>query len=96
MIGNNTGIYNGTFFDLGSEGCVTIGDYCTIVGAIFSSNGCIIVGDYVFIAHEVTIADCVFATPEHTLPTPEILIGDNVWIGSRSISWVASISARAP
>ena len=37
VIGNNTGVYNGTFFDLGSEGSVTIGDYCTIVGAILST-----------------------------------------------------------
>jgi acetyltransferase-like isoleucine patch superfamily enzyme len=86
VIGNNTGVYNGTFFDLGSEGSVTIGDYCTIVGAILSTNSRIIVGDYVFIAHEVTIADCAFATPEHTDAIPsDVFIGDNVWIGARAI-----------
>ena len=86
VIGNNTGVYNGTLFDLGSEGSVTIGDYCTIVGAILSTNSRIIVGDYVFIAHEVTIADCAFATPEHPDAIPsDVFIGDNVWIGARAI-----------
>ena len=65
VIGSNTGIYNGTFFDLGPEGTAQIGDFCTIVGAIFSSNGHIILGDYVFIAREVPIADKAFATPQH-------------------------------
>ena len=37
-IGRNTGIYNGTFFDLDIDGQLTVGDYCTLVGAIFSTN----------------------------------------------------------
>ena len=87
VIGSGTGIYNGTFFDLGREGSAKIGDYCTIVGAILSSNGRIILGDYVFIAHEVVIADSAFATPEHddTTKSPDIIIADDVWIGARSL-----------
>jgi acetyltransferase-like isoleucine patch superfamily enzyme len=87
VIGNNTGVYNGTFFDLGPEGSSKIGNYCTIVGAILSSNGRITLGDYVFVAHEVVIACSAFATPQcnETTRSPDIFIGDNVWIGTRSI-----------
>src|SRR5690349_12389978 len=45
-IGCNSGIYNGTFFDLDTEGEVTIGDYCTVVGAVFSGNIRVSVGNY--------------------------------------------------
>ena len=65
VIGKHSGIYNGTFFDLGPRGNVRIGDYCSIVGAILSTNGRITLSDYIFIAHEVTIADHAFATSEH-------------------------------
>jgi acetyltransferase-like isoleucine patch superfamily enzyme len=64
IIGNDTGIYHGTFFDLGPEGEVEIGDYCTIVGAIFATNSRVTVGNYSFIAHEVVLADCFAATPQ--------------------------------
>jgi acetyltransferase-like isoleucine patch superfamily enzyme len=86
VIGSNTGVYNGTFFDLGPKGSAKIGDYCTIVGGIFSSNGEITFGDYVFVAHEVVIADSAFATPQRddTVGSPEIVVGDNVWIGARA------------
>lgn len=87
MIGNSTGIYNGTFFELGPEGNVKIGNYCTIVGAIFNTNDRILIGDYVFVAHEVTMAQSEFATPHHgpANKSREIIIGDDVWIGARSI-----------
>src|SRR5688572_11105723 len=38
-IGRHSGVYVTTFFDLGPEGQVEIGDYCAIVGAIFATNG---------------------------------------------------------
>ena len=62
-IGHDSGLYNGTFFDLGPEGEIEIGDYCTIVGAIFATNGRVEVGDYSFIAHEVVITDHFVAVP---------------------------------
>jgi acetyltransferase-like isoleucine patch superfamily enzyme len=87
VIGDHTGIYNGTFFDLGPKGGAKIGDYCTIVGAILSSNSRITLGDYVFVAHEVVIADSAFATPENhdVSRSHDMVIGDNVWIGARSV-----------
>jgi acetyltransferase-like isoleucine patch superfamily enzyme len=90
-IGHDTGIYNGTFFDLDSHGEVVIGNYCTLVGAILATNGRISIGDYTFIAHEVTIADNFAAAPPDTarqnaLDRPgDISIGENVWIGVRAV-----------
>jgi acetyltransferase-like isoleucine patch superfamily enzyme len=91
-IGNDTGIYNGTFFDLDVSGEVEIGNYCTLVGAILAINGRLSIGDYTFIAHEVTIADHFAAVPpgasdqmRSRSSNLDILIGANVWIGARAI-----------
>jgi acetyltransferase-like isoleucine patch superfamily enzyme len=90
-IGRDSGLYNGTFFDLGPEGEVDIGNYCTIVGAIFATNGRVEIGDYSFIAHEVVIADhfaAVPAAPHDRLPQPPATtkrIGENVWVGARAV-----------
>jgi acetyltransferase-like isoleucine patch superfamily enzyme len=91
-VGHDTGLYNGTFFDLGPEGEVTVGNYCTLVGAIIATNGRVEIGDYTFIAHEVVIADHFVAVPPNTdgvwhYPRREtkIVIGTNVWIGARAV-----------
>jgi acetyltransferase-like isoleucine patch superfamily enzyme len=88
VIGQHTGVYNGTFFDLGPQGSVEIGDYCTIVGAIFSTNGPVVIRDYAFVAHEVLIADEDFATPASSASgrsESRIVIGENAWIGARAV-----------
>jgi acetyltransferase-like isoleucine patch superfamily enzyme len=86
-IGGNSGVYIGSFFDLGPQGSVEIGRFCSIVGAIIASNGSVRIGDFVLIAHEVTIAASPFATPDfRDFPTSlDIVIGDNVWIGTRAV-----------
>ena len=88
-IGRHCGIYRGTFFDLGPDAEVVIGDYCAVVGAIIATNGRVEVGDYTFIAHEVVIADSGAAMPwPRRSPAPsaaDIVIGRNVWIGARAI-----------
>lgn len=91
-IGHDTGIYNGTFFDLGASGEVVIGDYCTLVGAVIATNRRVSIADYVFIAHEVTIADDFVACPPtdasqaSCLPADTcISIGEGAWIGARAI-----------
>ena len=91
-IGHDTGIYNGTFFDLDSDGQVEIGNYCTLVGAILATNGRVSIGDYSFIAHEVTISDHFAAVPPDASGAlssrnrrGEIEIGSNVWIGARAV-----------
>src|SRR6185436_17118401 len=89
-IGHDSGVYNGTFFDLDFDGEVTIGNYCTLVGAILSTNSRVTIGDYTFIAHEVTIADTFASVPPGSDPNGlyahkphgEIVIGPNVWIGA--------------
>jgi acetyltransferase-like isoleucine patch superfamily enzyme len=94
-IGADTGIYHGTFFDLGPRGEVEIGDYCTIVGAIFATNQRITIDDYTFVAHEVVVADHFVARPPEPLTNDDepiqsvapitIRIGPNAWIGARAI-----------
>jgi len=93
-VGHDTGLYNGTFFDLGPQGEVRIGSFCAIVGAIITTNNRISIGDYCFIAHEVVIADTFAAVPGGISPdskarphnlTDEIFIGENVWIGAQAI-----------
>jgi acetyltransferase-like isoleucine patch superfamily enzyme len=97
--GNDTGLYNGTFFNLGPRGQVAIGRFCTLVGAIICCNSRVVIGDYVFIAHEVVLADSFAAAPFDRpselppqdrdagdgLPQTRIVIGDNVWVGARAI-----------
>jgi acetyltransferase-like isoleucine patch superfamily enzyme len=95
-VGHDSGIYHGTFFDLGPDGEVTIGNFCTLVGPIITGNSRVFIGDYVFIAHEVVLADSFAALPstesdgtalEDNLSTRSatIEIGDNCWIGARAV-----------
>jgi acetyltransferase-like isoleucine patch superfamily enzyme len=92
-VGADTGLYNGTFFDLGEGGSVSIGRFCSIVGAIFSTNSRISIGDFVFISHEVVVADQEIAVPPSRLTSAthepahhrEIVIEDDVWIGAQAV-----------
>ena len=96
-IGCDTGIYHGTFFDVGPDGEVAIGRYCALVGAIISCNSRIVIGDYSLLAHEVVLADSSAAIPYDRPAVGSIArikrgdapatvtIGDNVWIGARAI-----------
>jgi acetyltransferase-like isoleucine patch superfamily enzyme len=95
-VGNDTGLYHGTFFDLGPDAEIVIGNYCSFVGVIVATNGRLTIGDYTFIAHEVVIADDYWAVPTNVragVKSPRILssttthidIGRNVWIGAQSI-----------
>ena len=91
-IGHDTGIYDGSYFELGKFGEVEIGHFCTLNGLVISTNGRVRIGDYVLIAQEVVIADS-FATfpPRETSvweESPEIeaiVVEDDAWLGSRSI-----------
>lgn len=62
-IGQHSGIYHGTFFNLGPRGRLRIGDHCTLVGAIIDSDGWVEVEDFALIAHQVVLADRVVAMP---------------------------------
>jgi len=95
-VGSDSGIYNGSFLELGPEGQVEIGNFCTIVGAIISCNSRIVIDDYALIAHEVVIADRSAPVPPTEVSvgsvTPRdwnndssISIGANTWIGTRAV-----------
>jgi acetyltransferase-like isoleucine patch superfamily enzyme len=95
-IGHHSGIYHGTFFDLGPDGEVEIGAYCTLVGAIITTNARVVIEDYAFLAHEVVLADSDAATPFPAQSPPKsrdgagaprtvIRIGENSWIGARVV-----------
>lgn len=87
-IGDDTGVYIGTMFDLGPDAEVRIGDFCSIVGPTVSSNGRVTIGDYAFISYHVVIADSPHAAPpgcRGDVPAADVVIGDNVWIGVRAV-----------
>jgi acetyltransferase-like isoleucine patch superfamily enzyme len=89
-IGADTGIYNGTFLELGPDASVEIGDFCSIVGAIVQTNGHVRIGDCSFIAHEVVLADSSHATPPDSpragsRTSGSILLGENCWVGMRAV-----------
>jgi acetyltransferase-like isoleucine patch superfamily enzyme len=94
-IGHDTGIYHGTFFDLGPQGEVEIGNYCTLVGPIISTNSRVEIRDYAFLAHEVVVADSFAAIPpaargEDRGPFfyggPSVItVGENSWVGARAV-----------
>lgn len=90
VVGKASGLYNGTFFELGPKARVVIGDYCSLVGAIISTNGRVEIGDYALIAHETIIADRDTALPPDRWPddapaSPDIIIGRNVWVATRAV-----------
>ena len=93
-IGPDTGIYKGTYFDLGPQGRVEIGRFSTIAGATFSSNDRIVIGDYALVSYGVVIAGSGFAVPpdaravvsDDTLESHrEVRIGDDAWIGAGAV-----------
>ena|SRR5215471_13116034 len=89
IIGSHSGVYNGSFFDLGESGLVEVGSYSTLVGPKISTNGMVRIGNYCLIAHDVVISDDAYATPgssrSRTSPESKIVLEDNVWIGARAI-----------
>ena len=94
-VGRDTGIYNGTFFDLGPHAEVEIGDFCTLVGAIVRTDARVKIGDFTFLAHEVVLADTPFAIPPMPGPGPTsprvpsndnaIVLGENCWVGMGAV-----------
>lgn len=90
-IGRDTGLYNGTFFDLGPGGTVQIGDCCAVVGAIFSVDCAVSIGNHALIAHQVVFADREAAVPgalggaSAAGGRGAIILRENVWVGAHSV-----------
>ena len=94
-VGSESGLYHGTFFDLGPRGSVEIGAYCTLVGVILATNHRVVIEDYAFLAHEVVLADTPHAIPDAHPQADQVAaavrseedrlairIGENAWIGA--------------
>lgn len=91
-IGAHSGVYVDSWFELGPDAEVVIGDYCTVVATIINTGGQVRIDDFAFVAHGVVISD--EATP---VPPPErhrtrprsratsITIGRNAWVGAMAI-----------
>lgn len=87
-VGSDTGIYWGTFFDVGPQGRVEIGDHCTIVSPVISTNARVVIGDYAFVSFEVVIADRECAQPTRAGdpgPGRDVVLEQDAWIGMRAV-----------
>lgn len=91
-VGERTGLYNGTFFEVGPTGEVEIGDYCTLVGAIIRTDRRVEICDHVYISHEVVLADTgcpIPPQPDALVPAESrevsIRLGSNCWVGAKAI-----------
>lgn len=87
-VGHHTGIYWGSFFDLGPHGSAEIGDYTTLASPIVSTNGPVRIGSHCLFAWGSVVADSFAAVPPDARPdageSAPIVIEDNVWVGARS------------
>src|SRR5579862_3449694 len=62
-IGDDSGVYNGTFFELGAGGSLRLGRFSTLVGAIIRYDCAVLIGSYVYVAHEVVMAESFAIAP---------------------------------
>lgn len=83
-IGRDTGIYQGTNFDLGPDAEILIGDFCTIGGVIFCTNGRVEIGDHALLSYSVIVGGGPFAVPGDE-GDGDVVIGDDVWVGTGAL-----------
>jgi acetyltransferase-like isoleucine patch superfamily enzyme len=93
-IGHDSGLYVGTYFELGCNGEVEIGNYCTIVGAVIRTDHRVVIEDYALVSHDVVIADSFAAPPPESTgdaglpPEPwlvSVAVRRNAWVGTRAV-----------
>jgi acetyltransferase-like isoleucine patch superfamily enzyme len=90
-IGHDSGLYVGTYFDLGPAGEAEIGNFCTVVGAVIRTDRRVVVEDYALISHDVVIADTFAAVPpedggdEIGELAVSLRVGRNAWVGTRAV-----------
>lgn len=91
VIGSSSGIYEGCSFVLGPAGQVRIGAFCQLVDTIVSTNSSVTVGDHALFAFGTVLTDspfgCIAAEDGDGRDggSGAITIGDNVWLGARSV-----------
>ena len=85
-VGARSGVYQGTFFDLGRDGEVHIGDYCTIAGPIFAGDVRVEIGNYSMVSYQVLFAESQWAIPAAGGGEQrDIYVGEDAWIGARAV-----------
>jgi len=91
-IGNDTGVYDGSIFELGPNGSVEIGRFCNIVAAIIRADGPVVVEDYALVSWNVYISDLTDdvatppgAEPSRTAQAGPLVIGRNSWVCAGAI-----------
>ena len=87
-IGDDSGVYHGSFFETGPDAEVEIGRFCTVAGPKIRTDGRVRIGDHTFISYDVVIADDVVAVPPGAGPgaAPRgVEIESEVWIGARAV-----------
>lgn len=92
-VGQDSGVYHGTFFELGFCGEVDIGNYCTVVGAVIRTDQRVVIEDYALVSHEVVIADTAAPAPpckskgsaQQEFPALSVAVRRNAWVGARAI-----------
>lgn len=89
-IGEHTALYDAAMFELGPAGSVEIGAYRTVYGTQFVTNSRIVIGDFAYLSYEVYLSDIAWpqVPAEHKPvagPDPAIVIGDDCWVGMRSV-----------
>jgi acetyltransferase-like isoleucine patch superfamily enzyme len=73
-IGSDTGVYNPSFFELGEDGEVEVGNFCALVAVTVVTNSRVVIGDYVFLAHDVVVADSFAAVPPASRFDPDLVL----------------------
>ena len=88
-VGQGSGIYDGSMFELGPGGSVTVGRYCSIVAAVIRAEGPVILEDYALVSWDVYMSDLDddLAVPVDVRParrardTPQV-IASGAWVGA--------------
>lgn len=88
-VGDDSGVYDGSMFELGPQGSVHIGRFCSIVAAVIRLAGPMILEDHALISWDVFVSDleddlgappgAAPARPARRAPT---VIGSGAWIGA--------------
>ena len=92
-VGHDSGVYLGTYFELGTTGEVEVGNFCTVVGATIRTDRRVVIEDYALIAHDVVIADAYATVPPVEqcadsgigAPAVSVAVRRNAWIGARAV-----------
>jgi acetyltransferase-like isoleucine patch superfamily enzyme len=86
-VGRRSGLYVGTMFNLGPKAELHVGDCSVLGGVVVSSNGRVDIGSYALLSYEVILAGRDFAVPpgDDAPPDAPIFVGDDAWIGARSV-----------